>query len=164
MDRGVGMMPPPHDGAAEHGLGRSPDADGRQPFAAPTRTPRLLLRDRDDPSERVDGAWWPRTGNLTSELHDLIAVLTPRLGATLRVAFDWNALSLSQRSIDAPDGIEVDGPLPDQPAGVMYVFGADEEQLRLLVIDAATETERATAQLNRASGTSPSARPAAPRG
>ncbi|WP_245400900.1 DUF5994 family protein [Nocardia albiluteola] len=31
-----------------------------------------LLRRPDAGSGLVDGAWWPRTANLTSELHDLI--------------------------------------------------------------------------------------------
>ncbi|MGF6885311.1 hypothetical protein ABIA39_004147 [Nocardia sp. GAS34] len=44
----------------------------RQPFPSPTRTPGVLLRRLDAGSGLVDGAWWPRTANLTSELHDLI--------------------------------------------------------------------------------------------
>ncbi|WP_442939632.1 DUF5994 family protein [Nocardia sp. CY41] len=50
----------------------------QQPFPSPTRTPRVLLRRRDSGSGLLDGAWWPRTANLTSELHDLITVLTPQ--------------------------------------------------------------------------------------
>ena len=132
--------------------GRSGPPD-EQPFTPPTRTPRLLLRDRDEPPEDIDGAWWPRTDNLTTELHDLIVALTPRLGATTRITFDWNSLSLSQRGIDPPDGIDVEGALSGQPAGVMYVFGLDDRRLRLRVVDPATETHHADAQLNEAAGT-----------
>ena len=101
-----------HDDNIMHsgrGLGLSRPADGGQPFDAPTRTPRLLLRGRGEVSEGVDGAWWPRTTNLTTELHDLISALTDRVGTTERVAFDWNSLSISQRGIDRRDGIEVSG-------------------------------------------------------
>ncbi|MEU4839386.1 DUF5994 family protein [Nocardia testacea] len=146
---------PPHGrgAAADRGLGRfRATAGGGQPFDTPTRTPRLLLRDRDERAEGMDGAWWPRTDNLTTELHDLVAALTTRLGATTRITFDWNALSLSQRAIDAPDGIEVSGPLPDQPSRVMYVFGPRDQRLRLLVIDPATDTARAEAQMHEAAG------------
>ncbi|MFE3798869.1 DUF5994 family protein [Nocardia tengchongensis] len=137
--------------AADRGLGRfQAGADGGQPFDRPTRTPRLLLRDRDEESGGVDGAWWPRTDNLTTELHDLVTALTTRLGTTARISFDWNSLSLSQRRIDAPDGIEVTGPLPGQPPQVMYVFGPHDRRLRLLVIDPATTTDRAEAQMRRA--------------
>ncbi|WP_051162519.1 DUF5994 family protein [Nocardia brevicatena] len=140
--------------AADRGLGRfQATAGGGQPFDTPTRTPRLLLRDRDERSEDIDGAWWPRTDNLTTELHDLVSALTTRLGATIRITFDWNSLSLTQRAIDAPDGIEVSGPLPDQPPQVMYVFGPHDRRLRLLVIDPATHTARAEAQMRKAAGT-----------
>ncbi|WP_281032722.1 DUF5994 family protein [Nocardia araoensis] len=37
-----------------------------------------MLRRRDSRSELLDGAWWPRTANLTSELHDLITALPPQ--------------------------------------------------------------------------------------
>lgn len=143
---------PPQDsgGAADRGLGRfQAGAEDGQPFDTPTRTPRLLLRERDEESGGVDGAWWPRTDNLTSELHDLVTALTPRLGATARISFDWNVLSLSQRRIDAPDGIEVTGPLPGQPPQVMDVFGPHDRRLRLLVINPATTADRAHAQMRK---------------
>jgi Family of unknown function (DUF5994) len=140
--------------AAERGLGRfRATAGGGQPFDTPTRTPRLLLRDGDEQSSGVDGAWWPRTDNLTVELHDLVTALTTRLGATARITFDWNSLSLSQRGIDPPDGIEVAGPLPGQPPQVMYVFGPHDRRLRLLVIDPATTADRADAQMRKAVST-----------
>ncbi|WP_280425196.1 DUF5994 family protein [Nocardia carnea] len=132
-----------------------PAAGGGQPFATPTRTPRLLIGDRAGGVEGVDGAWWPRTDNLTTELHDLIAALTTRLGATTRIAFDWNVLSAAQRGIDPPDGIEIIGPLPDQPAQVMDVFGLEDRRIRLLVIDPATDAEHAGTQMRRAVSTTP---------
>ncbi|MEU7764834.1 DUF5994 family protein [Nocardia sp. NPDC049190] len=145
---------PPRDAgaaAADRDLGRyQATPGGGQPFDTPTRTPRLLLRDRDEESGGIDGAWWPRTDNLTTELHDLITALTTRLGATTRIAFDWNTVSLSQRGIDPPDGIEVTGPLPDQQPQVMYVFGPHDRHLRLLVIDPAITADRADAQMRKA--------------
>ncbi|MGW6335482.1 DUF5994 family protein [Nocardia rhamnosiphila] len=144
--------PPQRRGAAaDRGLGLfQATADGGQPFDTPTRTPRLLLRDRGDESAGVDGAWWPRTGNLTTELHNLVTALTTRLGTTTRIAFDWNSLSRSQRRIDPPDGIEVTGPLPDQPSDVIYVFGPHDRCLRLLVIAPTTDPAHAEAQIRQA--------------
>jgi hypothetical protein len=142
------------DAPADRGLGQSrATADGGQPFDTPTRTPRLLLRDRGEESAGVDGAWWPRTGNLTTELHNLVTALTPRLGTTTRITFDWNSLSRSQRRIDPPDGIEVTGPLPDQPADVLYVYGPHDQRLRLLVIDPTTDPSHAEARIRKAVGT-----------
>ncbi|CAG7588165.1 DUF5994 family protein [Rhodococcus opacus] len=138
------------------GLGLSrPTADGGQPFDAPTRTPRLLLRARGEVSEGVDGAWWPRTTNLTTELHDLISALTDRVGTTERVAFDWNSLSISQRGIDRQDGIEVSGPDPDQPPDIMYVFGTDGRRLDILIVGPNTDADNAFEAMQRAVGLAP---------
>jgi hypothetical protein len=142
-----------HDTATpspRRGLGRfQPTADGGQPFEAATRTPRLLLRARGDASDGVDGAWWPRTVNLTTELHDLITALTERLGATERLTFDWNALSISQRNLDRADGVQVTGPLPEQPPDIMYVFGTDGRRLQLLIIPPATDADDAFETMQR---------------
>ncbi|WP_280401694.1 DUF5994 family protein [Nocardia carnea] len=149
------MTQHPYNVSGGRAGGRDPDRSqptprGEQPFAAPTRTPRLLLGDLEEPAESVDGAWWPRTDNLTTELHDLIAALTPRLGATTGIAFDWNSLSAAQRGIDPPDGVEITGPRPGQSSRVMYVFGRGGRRIRLLVIDPATDTDLADAQMRAA--------------
>ena len=147
-----------HDDNITHsgrGLGLSRPADGGQPFDAPTRTPRLLLRARGEVSEGVDGAWWPRTTNLTTELHDLISALTDRVGTTERVAFDWNSLSISQRGIDRRDGIEVSGPDPDQPTDIMYVFGTDGRRLGILIVGPNTDADNAFEAMKRAVGLAP---------
>ena len=147
-----------HDENITHsgrGLGLSRPADGGQPFDAPTRTPRLLLRARGEVSEGVDGAWWPRTTNLTTELHDLISALTDRVGTTERVAFDWNSLSISQRGIDRRDGIEVSGPDPDQPTDIMYVFGTDGRRLDILIVGPNTDADNAFEAMKRAVGLAP---------
>lgn len=133
-----------------------PQPTGGQPFRTPTRTPRLLLRESETGTgpEQVDGAWWPWTNNLTAELHDLISVLTPRLGPTARVSFDWNAISLTQRSIDRRDGVEVHGPEAGQPHGVMRLIGTNGTQVTLHVIPADTPPARAERELRQAVGKS----------
>ncbi|MFQ6329949.1 DUF5994 family protein [Nocardia sp. CWNU-33] len=129
-----------------------PPQRDRQPFRTPTRTPRLLLREGGTRSSNVDGAWWPWTANLTAELHDLISVLTPRLGPTVRIGFDWNAVSLTQRRIDHDDGIQIHGPGKNQPPDVMHLIGAQGARLTLLVIPADTSPLQADRQMRRASG------------
>ncbi len=44
-------------------------------------TPRFRLKPTAHASGYVDGAWWPRSDDLTTELPGLIAVLSIRLGA-----------------------------------------------------------------------------------
>lgn len=51
----------------------------------PARTPRLRLKPKAPQSGYVDGAWWPHSDDLRSELPDLLAVLSVRLGRIDRV-------------------------------------------------------------------------------
>ncbi|WP_433605511.1 DUF5994 family protein [Prescottella agglutinans] len=115
---------------------RSPD--GGQPFSAPTRITRLLLAARCD--NDVNGAWWPRTQNITVELHDLVVALTGRLGPVARIHFEWNAVSSRQRQIDPDDGLTVSGLEPDQPRGVMRVYGRNGSRADIAVIDPGLDT------------------------
>ncbi|WP_280277008.1 DUF5994 family protein [Nocardia wallacei] len=126
-------------------MNRSTGPPGRhtQPFGAPTRTPRLLLRRNSTRAGDVDGAWWPWTANLTAELHDLIAALTPSLGPITGVGFDWNRISRAQRHIDHDDGVHMHDPSAGQPAGIMRLTVAYGPQAVLLVIPFDTPRERA---------------------
>lgn len=131
--------PPPHPGTRRDAPARA----GTQPFPEPTRTPRLLLRPAGAPTSSVDGAWFPWTSNITSELHDLISALAPRLGSVARIAFEWNAVSSAQRRIDDVDGIEITGPIPGQPANLMYLFGENDTRIALTLVDPHTDPDRA---------------------
>ncbi|MEU2035020.1 DUF5994 family protein [Nocardia amamiensis] len=122
----------------------------RQPFPIPTRTPRLLLRSRDDGPAPVDGAWWPWTPNLTTELHDLISALTPRLGTLARIGFAWNAVSLAQRRVDHDDDVQTHGPEPGQPPDVMQLFGTNGTNLTLLIVPSDTELRLAGERMRQA--------------
>ncbi|WP_157556848.1 DUF5994 family protein [Nocardia acidivorans] len=106
----------------------------------------------------VDGAWWPWTTNLTTELHDLISAVTPRLGPTVRVGFEWNATSLAQRRIDGgDDDIGIHGPAGDQPPDVMRLYGTHDTALALRVIPPDATPREADEQMRLAAG-----RPASP--
>ena len=64
---------------------------GRHP-TPPEHTPRLRLKPKAPHTGYVDGAWWPHSDDLTTELPDLLAVLSVRLGPIDRVLFkltDW---------------------------------------------------------------------------
>ncbi|WP_201298196.1 DUF5994 family protein [Nocardia sp. CY41] len=124
----------------------------RQPFPTPTRTPRVLLRPAGDEPEQLGGAWWPWTSNLTTELHDLVTALTPRLGELARIGFDWNAISLAQRRIDDDDGIHINGPVAGQPSDTMRLVGTNGTSLTLLVIPADTEPRLADRRMRQAAG------------
>ena len=40
----------------------------------------------------IDGAWWPRADRITNELPQLVAVLTPMLGAITSINVNWSPL------------------------------------------------------------------------
>ena len=120
-----------------------------------TPAPRLRLKPTALGTGYADGAWWPRTTNLTTELHVLISVLADRVGTTEQVRFDWNSMSVSQRGIDRPDGVRVSGPLPDQPPDIMYVFGTDGRRWELLVIAPMTDADGAFDTMQKAVGVDP---------
>lgn len=40
----------------------------------------------------IDGAWWPRTDRLTSELPSLVGMLTPVLGIVSSINVNWSPL------------------------------------------------------------------------
>lgn len=124
-----------------------------RPYPAPHRvppryTPRLRLTPKARCADYFQGAWWPRSRDLESELPDLLAVLTIRLGRIERVVYD-------------PDGWAA--PAPRQLAAVgrtvqldayrfhgfntMYVFGSDGARIVLRVIPAATDAESAQSSL-----------------
>lgn len=126
-----------------------------QPFGAPTRTPRLLLRGRGARTGNVDGAWWPWTDNLTAELHDLIAALTPRLGNVRQIGFDWNRISRAQRGIDLYDGVRMHAPDADQPPGTMRLAVSHGPPTILRVIPFDTPPEPAAMRMWQASGRLP---------
>ena len=54
----------------------------------PEHTPRLRLKRKAPITGFVDGAWWPRSADLPTELPDLLAVLSVRLGAVARVTYN----------------------------------------------------------------------------
>jgi Family of unknown function (DUF5994) len=54
---------------------------------------RLALCDRDGTNAAVDGAWWPKSLDLSAELPDLVAVFGLWIGTVHRVVYDPSAWS-----------------------------------------------------------------------
>lgn len=44
----------------------------------------------------IDGAWWPRTGQMSRELPDLISILTVRLGNIIDINVNWSSAHCQQ--------------------------------------------------------------------
>jgi uncharacterized protein DUF5994 len=95
---------------------------------------RLRLKPKAPATGYVDGAWWPRSRDLTTELAGLAEVLAVRLGRIERVAY---ALSTWDR---APRRLAVDGSrvhlegFTYQNQNIVHVTGSNSGRVSLLVV------------------------------
>ena len=113
---------------------------GRHP-TPPEHTPRLRLKPKAPETGYVDGAWWPRSDDLTTELPDLLAVLSVRLGPISRVLYkltDWAKapakLATGGRAVRL-DGYRL------QPPNTVEVLGLNRSRNVLLVVPPHTDPD-----------------------
>jgi hypothetical protein len=104
-------------------------------LAEPGQQPlRLKLKPVVPPADRLDGAWWPRSRDVATEVPALAEALATRLGQITGVAFAISAWN------PAPPRIDVDGHLvrlegvDEHDENVVRVSGPDRQRLRLLVV------------------------------
>ena len=119
-------------------------ASNRRP-SGPENRPRLRLKRKAAMTGYVDGAWWPRDDDLTTELPDLLAVLSVRLGAVARVTYNLAEWAEAPRKV--PIGgriIRLDG-YHRQPPNTLGVLDAYGNKIVLLVVPVHTEPDRAYA-------------------
>jgi hypothetical protein len=101
------------------------------------------LKPKAPVSGHVDGAWWPRSEDLSEELPDLLAVLSVRLGEIERVMFnlaEW--AKMPRRLSTGGRSVRLDG-YQRQPVNTLEVQGVDRRKILLLVIPPATEPDLA---------------------
>ncbi|MDR3660982.1 MAG: DUF5994 family protein [Mycobacterium sp.] len=124
---------------------------GREPIS-PGHTPRLRLKPEAAPSGYVDGAWWPRSNDLTVELPDLLAVLAARLGPIERVLYkfgDW--ATAPAKLVTGGRAVRLDG-YRLQPPGTIEVLGLNHNRVVLLVVPPYTEPDHAYTTVTAAAG------------
>jgi uncharacterized protein DUF5994 len=113
----------------------------------PEQTPRLRLKPKAPHSGYVDGAWWPRSDDLTTELPDLLAVLSVRLGPIDRVLFNRNEWATpSARFSIGGRWVRLDG-YRLQPANTVEVLALNRNKTVLLVVPPNAESDKAHATL-----------------
>lgn len=95
---------------------------------------RLRLKPQAPPTGHVDGAWWPRSRDLTEELAALAEVLAVRLGRIERVAYALSAWNAAPRKPQI-DGsrVRLEG-FTYQDKNTIHVTGANNGRISLLVI------------------------------
>jgi len=124
----------------------SPDASTHR-SQGPDATPRLRLKRKAPVSGHVDGAWWPHSDVLMTELPDLLSVLSVRLGVVARVMYNIDEWKPAPRRMDnAGRTIGLDG-YHRQPANTLEVLDARGNRIVLLVVPADTDPDRAHAIL-----------------
>jgi hypothetical protein len=91
----------------------------------------------------VDGAWWPHSDDLLTELPDLLSVLSVRLGVVARVMYKVDEWSIAPRQM-VIGGLKVrlDG-YHRQPPNTLVVLDARGNRIVLLVVPARTDPARA---------------------
>jgi hypothetical protein len=100
----------------------------------PWHTLRLRLKPKAPTTGHVDGAWWPRSKDLSAELPALLAVLTVRLGLITRATYNLAAWSPAARRLDVEGhAVRLEG-FRSQPADIVTVVGRDRHRLTLLVV------------------------------
>jgi hypothetical protein len=109
------------------------------------RTPRFRLKPTPHRSGHVDGAWWPRSDDLMTELQDLIATLSVRQGAISRVKYNPNEwMTTPFELVSGEYAVELDGSC-GQPANTLEVLDAKGNKVVLLVVPAHIDPDHAHA-------------------
>ena len=121
-------------------------AVGRHP-TPPDYTPRLRLKPKAPRSGYVDGAWWPWSDDLTSELPDLLAVLSVRLGRIERVMYNLGEWATAPaKAMLGERVVRLDG-YRRQPINTLEVLGVNRDKIVLLVVPPNTNSDQAHATM-----------------
>lgn len=134
-----------------------PDTPSRPPGVLPDEIHRavrpgtalLRLETTGDRSGVLDGAWWPRSRDITVELPKLIAALTEHLGPVERVGLDaraWDGLPTRLTIDDRVVHID-SSPVGDDTA---MITRGDRDLFSLLVVPPQATPDTARAAMARA--------------
>jgi uncharacterized protein DUF5994 len=104
---------------------------------------RLALCERAGTRGGIDGAWWPKSSDLGSELPDLVAVFGSWIGAVARVVYDPSAwLSAPSRILSRNQMIAVD-PYRLVFNDTVYMVGTHSRDAVLFVVPPSTASHAA---------------------
>lgn len=109
----------------------------------PMRTPRLRLKAKAPQTGYVDGAWWPHSNALLTELPDLLAVLSVRLGPIDRVLYNMREWTTTSAKLIIGDrAVRLDG-YRHQPPNSVEVLGLNRKKVTLLVVPPSSDSRDA---------------------
>ena len=99
---------------------------------------RLKLKPKAPATGYVDGAWWPRSLDLSTELPPLAEVLAVRLGRIERVSYNLAAWDAAPRRIHVEGQLLRLGGFRSQDPHTVDVIGLNGRRLTLLVLPPGT--------------------------
>ena len=103
--------------------------------------PRLRLKPVAPATGHVDGAWWPRTGDLVTELPALLMALAARLGRIDRVTYHLGDWPDPPRRVTFDDSVVRLEGFRSQSSGSLTVIGWNRHRTTLLVVPPATSPD-----------------------
>jgi Family of unknown function (DUF5994) len=112
-------------------------------YASPENTPRLRLKPKAPVTGYVDGAWWPHSDDLPTELPDLLAVLSVRLGPIDRVIYNLTEWSKAPAKLPTNGRAVRLAGYYRQPINTIEVLGLNRNKIVLLVVPAQTDPDLA---------------------
>jgi len=104
----------------------------------PRQTLRLKLKPKAPTTGYVDGAWWPRSWDLSTELPALLAVLAIRLGHVSRVSYNLTTWNAAHRRLNVDSHQVRLGGFHAQHPHTVDVIASNGTRLTLLVLPPAT--------------------------
>ena len=122
-------------------LSETPTTTGPATAPAPLR----LVLSTHPGHGSLDGAWWPRSRNLATELADLVDHFPTSAGRVIRAVYsppDWLPVS---RRVDIARGYIKVGSFPHDDTHVLALRLSTGEVLRLLVVPPGTPADEALA-------------------
>jgi hypothetical protein len=108
----------------------------------PEHTPRLRLKPKAPTTGHVDGAWWPYSDDLPTEIPDLLAVLSVRLGPIDRIIYNLTEWASAPRKLSIDGRVVRLAGYNRQPVNTVEVLG-DRNKIVLLVVPARSDPDRA---------------------
>ena len=99
----------------------------------PEHTPRLRLKPKAPTTGHVDGAWWPYSDDLPTEIPDLLAVLSVRLGPVDRIIYNLTEWASAPRKLSIDGRVVRFAGYNRQPVNTVEVLGANQKIVLLVV-------------------------------
>jgi len=105
-------------------------------------------------SGRLDGAWWPRSRNLETELADLVQRMPATVGRIVRAVYSTPDWQPAPRRIRVGDGFVKVGSFPHDDDHRIWLRLSSREMLQVMVIPPDSSPAMARAAMTTAASTS----------